>query len=292
MAYDYMQGFAAMGDPNQDPNQKPNQDPQMLAALGQPQPQGGGFDYMGQARYVQNPQQAGQPAMAQGLDGAQAAGNPQNYTAQGFQDWYQGEFGRAIDPTLLGNIGTAVGAAGEGGVYSQDQWNQGQALARQNNQNGQPFFPEFQAPVYEAGPAYQAPGAFQAPTMEQAQSDPGYQFAVKQGLGALQSAQAARGLARTGGSLKALMDYGQQAAAQQYDKVYDRAAQNYARDYQIGRDAWRDNESQRQGAYDRNYRGASDAFNARFRGKELTFEDLYRRWALQTNIQAQRELAD
>lgn len=215
------------------------------------------------------------------------------YTPDQFQQWYQGQFGQAIDPGFLQQIGGAVGApGGEGGQYSAAQYQQAQQMAQQHQNNTAPFFPEFTAPTYEAGPAYQAPAAFQAPTLDQAMADPGYQFALQQGQQSLTNSAAARGLSRTGGTLKALMDYGQQAATQQYGKVYDRSAQQYAQNYQMGRDAWTMNQQQREGAYDRTYKGASDAFNARFRGREMQFEDLYRRWRDKANIEAQMALAD
>ena len=128
--------------------------------------------------------------------------------------------------------------------------------------------------------------------MDQALADPGYQFAVKGGMDALQNSQAARGMARTGASLKELMNYGQQAATQQYDKVYDRAAQQYGQNYQIGRDAWAVNDAQRRDARDFGYKGASDAFNAGFRGRELTFQDMFNRWNTNVNTQTQLALAD
>lgn len=68
---------------------------------------------------------------------------------------------------------------------------------------------------------------FVAPTMEEALSDPGYQFALQQGQEALEGSAAARGTLRTGGTLRDLVDYGQQAAQQQYGDVYNRALQGY-----------------------------------------------------------------
>mgnify|MGYP000373107889 CR=1 FL=1 len=259
-----------------------------LAAFGGGAPQGGGMP---------NPAQNTGVAGNLGSGGfdymAPAPGAPApTYTPDQFSSWYQQQFGNPIDQGLLGQIGAAVGPAGENGQYSQAQFDQGKQLAQQQQQNAKPFFPEFKPPEYQAGPAYQAPEKFVAPTMEQAQADPGYQFALNQGMNALQNAQAAKGLARTGASLKALMDYGQQAATQQYDKVYDRAASQYGQNYQMGRDAWTLNDAQRRDARDFGYRGASDAFNANFRGRELQFEDLFRRWAQNTNIQTQLALAD
>ncbi len=265
-------------------------DPAALGGGAMP-PQGpGALEPM--AAGAQAPAGAGMPS----LDGNQqlqpaAAGTPQTYTSDQFGQWYQGQYGNALTSDQWNQIGNAVGAPGENGQYTQDQWNTGQQLAK-GFQNQPAFFPEFQPPAYESGPAYQAPAKFQAPTMEQAQNDPGYQFALKQGIGSIMSGAAARGVARTGGTMKGLIDYGQQAAAQQYDKVYGRAAQEYAQDYQIGRDAWGVNQQQRDAAYDRRYKGESDRFNAGFRAKEMAFEDLYRRWRDNLNVNTQLALAD
>lgn len=344
---------------------------------------------------------APQTAGVDGLPGAQT------YSADDYTNWYTQTMGRAPDQAFLTNLGQSVGApAGPDGRYTAAQWQQGQQLA-QNGPGTSTFFPEFTPPTYEAGPAYQAPTyeagpayqaqtyesgpayqaqtyqggpayqapdafsyeGFRAPTQEEAQNDAGYQFAVNQGMKALEGSAAARGLARTGGALKDLINYGQQAGAQQYQNVYNRAAQswgmnrdnaaqNYSTNYQVGRDSWnmnedarrqsydrnyraglegwqtnedarrqaydrnsaagyqawsaneqarqgafdrntaagyqgwQANEAARQSAFDRNYQGASDAFNARFRGRELTFEDLWRRWNTQVNVNAQMALQD
>lgn len=63
------------------------------------------------------------------------------------------------------------------------------------------------------------PGTFQAPTADQAANTPGYQFALKQGLDAMLSSASAKGTVGTGATLKALNDYAQQSAGQQYNNV-------------------------------------------------------------------------
>jgi hypothetical protein len=63
---------------------------------------------------------------------------------------------------------------------------------------------------------------FQAPTQEQAMADQGYQFRLAEGQRALENAAAAKGMLRTGNTWKDLMNYGQGAASQEYDKVYGR----------------------------------------------------------------------
>ena len=70
-------------------------------------------------------------------------------------------------------------------------------------------------------------GDFKPPSYEEAMADPGYQFALKEGAGALENSALARGVGRTSGTLKDLMNYGQGMAAQQYQNVYNRAANTY-----------------------------------------------------------------
>lgn len=239
------------------------------------------FDY---AQQLQQTPGAPEPA-------AQTPAPGQGYTTDQFNNWYQQQYGSGPTADVVNQIGGQIGAAaGPNGQYSQQQWDQAQSLAKQGG-GPKPFFPEFQAPQFESGPAYEAPKPFQAPTMDQAMADPGYQFAVQQGTKQIENSAAARGLARTGGTLKSLIDYGQQAAQQQYGNVYDRSAKQYAQDYQIGRDAWATNQQQREGAFDRNYKGAADAHNSQFRGRELTFQDIYNRWNTGVNIAAQEALA-
>ena len=113
---------------------------------------------------------------------------------------------------------------------------------------------EYQAPTYATG----AP--FAGPTAEQMSADPGYQFRLQQGQEALERSGAARGVTNTGGTLKNILDYGQQAASQEYGNVYNRMAGTYGmneaarqqafdRNAQQGWQGWGANEAGRLGAY-------------------------------------------
>jgi len=110
------------------------------------------------------------------------------------------------------------------------------------------FSPYDAPPPYETATPY-VPGAYQAPTYApatpfvpptaaQAAAEPGYQFALQQGQDALERSGAARGVTNTGGTLRNILDYGQQAGAQQYGNVYNRAA-----------NTWGMNEAARQAAF-------------------------------------------
>lgn len=56
------------------------------------------------------------------------------------------------------------------------------------------------------------------------QADPGYQFRLQQGAQAVNNSAAARGMLGSGATLKALQDYGQGQASQEYGNWWNRAA--------------------------------------------------------------------
>jgi hypothetical protein len=118
-----------------------------------------------------------------------------------------------------------------------------------------PDVPVFTPPTYTPPPAFsydtpqptftEAPAFsyadFQAPSYEAAQQDPGYQFRLQQGNDALQNAASARGTLNDSGTLKALLDYGQGAASQEYGNVYDRAVTTYNTGYKGAADTYNTN---------------------------------------------------
>jgi len=70
-------------------------------------------------------------------------------------------------------------------------------------------------------------GTFTAPTAQDAMNSPGFQFDLKNGLAAIQHSAAAKGTLLTGGTMKALNDYAQNRASQEYQNVYNRAYNEY-----------------------------------------------------------------
>lgn len=116
--------------------------------------------------------------------------------------------------------------------------------------------PEYRAPdPYQQAtpfdrPEYQAATPFVAPTAADMGQDPGYQFRLSEGQKALERSGAARGVTNTGGNMKGLLDYGQQAASQEYGNVYNRNLNTY-----------NTNEANRAGAYQTNYGNALNAYN-------------------------------
>lgn len=65
-------------------------------------------------------------------------------------------------------------------------------------------------------------GQMQGDFMANWQQDPGYQFRMNEGMKAINSAAAARGMGNSGATMKALTKYGQDYASNEYDKAYNR----------------------------------------------------------------------
>lgn len=61
---------------------------------------------------------------------------------------------------------------------------------------------------------------------EDFQTDPGYQFRMQQGQDAIQRSAAAAGGLQNGGTLRALSDYGQNFASNEYNNAYNRFTNN------------------------------------------------------------------
>ncbi len=59
------------------------------------------------------------------------------------------------------------------------------------------------------------------------QDDPSYQFRMNEGQKAIERSAASRGIGQTGGTLKALTRYGQDAASQEYQSAYNRALSTF-----------------------------------------------------------------
>ena len=141
---------------------------------------------------------------------------------------------------------------------------------------------------------------FRAPTLEDARNEPGYEFARSEGLRGLSNLNAAKGLSRTGGAYKGVVDWGNRFAEQNYGNVYNRAASTYglrrsnAFENYVGNEANRHstylaNRDTHYGNVDRTFSQAYDTFrantenqisefNPEFRAHELSFDEMYRRW--------------
>lgn len=88
------------------------------------------------------------------------------------------------------------------------------------------------APNFGGGPAFPDIPSFQAPTGEEAMNEPGYAVTEQRGRDNLQSWAAAKGTLNDGETAKALIDYGQNSASQQYQNVWGRKYNTYQGDVQ------------------------------------------------------------
>lgn len=101
--------------------------------------------------------------------------------------------------------------------------------------------PVYKAPAMRQAPAFE-PGRFKAPTLDDAMNQPGYMFGVNEGERALQQSRAAQGVLRTGGTLKDILNYGRNAATQNYGNVFNQDLESF-----------KTNEGGRVNAYNTNY---------------------------------------
>jgi hypothetical protein len=173
-----------------------------------------------------------------------------------------------------GQVPESIGAdgnwrtAGPGECISQDEFNRRVDLNIRNNPNGgepnagnDPTGAGPQAPAgaakysFSPVPAFNAPQfqwneEFRAPSYTEAEQDPGYLFRVNEGRRALEQSAAGRGTLRTGGTLKDIVNYGQNAASQEYGNVFDRYSQGYNTRFNTERDK-----------YNFQYQGAKDQYS-------------------------------
>lgn len=130
---------------------------------------------------------------------------------------------------------------------------------------------------------------FKAPTLADAQSEPGFDYALKEGIKAYENSKAYLGTYRTGGTIKGLNDYARNMANQNYNQVFDRKAQTYDRNRSNAADTYATNYGISRDVFDRNYLAAKDEFQPKARAAELQFardwdvwqyegDDDYRRW--------------
>lgn len=98
-------------------------------------------------------------------------------------------------------------------------------------------------------PGYQTPAPFQAPTLAQAQQNPGYQFALQTGVGAMESSASAKGLTGSPATLKAINDYAQNFAQQNYANVLNQQQGIYGLNTQTGLQGYQANLSGQQQGY-------------------------------------------
>lgn len=152
--------------------------------------------------------------------------------------------GSAMQASAAGKAANLQAQAAQQGINLTQQ-NAQQAIGYQNAALGN--ITNAYSPYYTAGTQgltslsqAMAPGGalaqnwnqqFQAPTAAEAAATPGYQFALQQGLNAVQSGAAAQGNLLSGGTMKALNNYAQGMASTNYQQVYNNAFNQYLQNY-------------------------------------------------------------
>lgn len=137
----------------------------------------------------------------------------------------------------------------------------------------------------DGGNIFQGPPAFVRPTQEEALNEPGYQFRLDQGQRALEASAAGRGVLNTGGTLKDLLQYGQDFASSEYNNVYNRKLNDYMTNYG----------TQYVDPYNFQYKAAADKyapelagyqnkFNATTKKNEFDYTNAYNKWVQDYNI--------
>lgn len=179
----------------------------------------------------------------QGAQGAQTGGAPYTDVAS-YVKWLSQQPG--ADPTLASDPNYWIGKINETGGLTQDNigyWNN-RSKAGAGNVGGAPgggglpagysvpgqTGPYPLSPVTGPGLAQAFTAPFKVPT---GTDDPGFQFAMQQGLQALDRSNAASGKLLTGGAIKDALDYSTGKALQGYSDAYNRAWQQYMGSNQI-----------------------------------------------------------
>ena len=95
---------------------------------------------------------------------------------------------------------------------------------------------------------------------------------------ALERSGAARGVTRTGGTLKDIVDYGQRAASQEYGNVYNRMAGLYGMNEALRGQAFDRDEANRLSAYQTTEGGRLGAYQTMAGQRQQDFQNRYNNW--------------
>lgn len=106
---------------------------------------------------------------------------------------------------------------------------------------------------------FTGPGNFKAPDVT---DDPGYKFRLQQGMDAMSNSMLAKGTARGGDAMKALNDYAQGSASQEYGNAYNRAFGAFNQDFANKQSAFQTDTNAQMSAQNQNFNQALGAYNA------------------------------
>ena len=136
------------------------------------------------------------------------------------------------------------------------------------------------APSLEASSAFtydplKSTKAFKLPTGQEAlNQDPGYQLRLDQGRGAIENSAASKGLLRTGGTWKGLIDYGQQMGSQEYEKAVNRSLGTYTTNQAVKQAEQGQQFGQNLSATQQNAAQRLDEFNSKLAASGQNFQQV------------------
>lgn len=216
-------------------------------------------------------------------------------------DWWDGKspyLGGWLIPNT--NPRTDTGYGGKGGGGTGEDFDYTSFSDWPSYESPDYIRPEWiDTPNFDPGPAFTY-ADFAAPDPSEVGKDPAFQFRFDQGLKALSANRAGAGTFLSGATGKALQDYGQKSASQEYDNIWNRSLQSYDTNRGNAFQNWAAQYGQRKDAYgflsDKN--NAHNSFNLSdanshnsfnqsnrqfdFSGKQqqalAKFNDLFNRW--------------
>jgi len=165
-----------------------------------------------------------------------------------------GSKGDKLDLTAYGGkITDVITSAGTGGTGWQ--WDDGTGSTGTTSGTPMTVDPSYLQPwtqVFQPGadtqipgvpdyPEFQGIGEFKAPTADSIYQDPAFKFRMDEGRRALENSKAAAGVLNSGGTLADVLNYGQQAASQEYSNIWNRDWSKYAQDWNNAYQMWSGN---------------------------------------------------
>lgn len=178
---------------------------------------------------------------------------------------------------------------GEGGANGNPQSMPASGLPYRPSYKFDPV-PLFNAPEFKYDqtldiPEFRYDHQFAPPKPGDIYDDPSYQFRYDQGAKAAQQAAAAKGTSRTGGQWKAMQDYGQNFASQEYGNIYGRARDTYGINFGAAKDAYDRMANEKMTEFGTNYGVARDVFDRNYTGAKDEYSPLFSQWQMRSNAE-------
>jgi hypothetical protein len=117
-----------------------------------------------------------------------------------------------------------------------------------------------------------------APNPADVKNEPAYQFRFDEGMKPIVNQRALSGLSRGGATMKALNQYGQNFASNEYDKIFGRAQDTWLNTNNMGLNAWKANAGEHGNAYDNLVNETQGEWDADWDVYQYNNDDAFRYW--------------